>query len=416
MGQNFTIFDVEYECRNKSTPLNCNLTWENAGDVLNLTKLGATKYGEFEADGDLAGDALLASFVVPTAVSLSICVSLVLSLWMYRFDSPKIKRYTPSPGGAKRRRQRQEARIGAATPPDAQPKNELSYDILETILVAMADYQIIFGAALCVYFNVIGKCGVSMYHFNMGLNLLIVICGNTLLTLVIMRSFWAAPVSSLARLVAIGLLLFYQGKILWIQHARNQSFGMAEALPTTERNSSLILLQAACFLDPRALGNLTSQLYDDDATIKTARINVVGDLNHDGKKSVELYIWFFLVFCFAAVVVYQLAALLKACCRRKLKSGEYAPVTKKHRGCLHTSRLFLCTLTLLLSSVVCIWRIMYLYSLKGWVSESGWMKEDAYLGNEESGISSFGQAAALCTAIGFVFVAAERIEWKRARS
>ena len=81
-------------------------------------------------------------------------------------------------------------------------------------MVAMSDYQIVFAAAVILHFVLIGKCHLTMYHFNVGLNLMTIALANAMITLVFMKKFWKTPLSSISRLVVYGLLLFYQGKIL----------------------------------------------------------------------------------------------------------------------------------------------------------------------------------------------------------
>lgn len=63
------------------------------------------------------------------------------------------------------------------------------YNLFEAALVAVSDYQFLFAATLCIHFAVLGKCDISIYHFNIGINLMIIALANALVGLMFLRDF-----------------------------------------------------------------------------------------------------------------------------------------------------------------------------------------------------------------------------------
>lgn len=144
-------------------------------------------------------------------------------------------------------------------------------------MFAMSDYQIVFAAAVILHFVLIGKCQLTMYHFNVGLNLMTIALTNAMIALLFRNKFWKTPLPSMSRLVVYGLLLFYQGKILWTINKLTTEQDMIEARPPKQRKESLSLLPAICFLDPDVLRNVRRQVYEP-AESNTARTHVIGDI------------------------------------------------------------------------------------------------------------------------------------------
>ena len=93
MGSSFSS-EVEGECQKKNFTLNCELGWGMSADgTLNVTRVGKFEYGEFPANGDLAGigvsrqnrssltlisaqqadlEQTLLAFIIPTSISMII--------------------------------------------------------------------------------------------------------------------------------------------------------------------------------------------------------------------------------------------------------------------------------------------------------------------------------------------------------
>jgi hypothetical protein len=55
MGQNFTRFEVEFECKDKNIIADCGIGWTQTQGVVSLTDIGGMKPRDFESNGDIAG-------------------------------------------------------------------------------------------------------------------------------------------------------------------------------------------------------------------------------------------------------------------------------------------------------------------------------------------------------------------------
>ena len=125
------------------------------------------------------------------------------------------------------------------------------------------------------------SCRKLQYHFGVGTNLLLLACVNYLQTLAFVRHYWrswCAGVAALLRLLAVFGIYFFLGWILALQNTQPY-VGMhkytAERLPDNSRKDSVILLKAACFLDP-VFQNTTF------ASLDQQRRNSIGLKNNNG--------------------------------------------------------------------------------------------------------------------------------------
>lgn len=280
----------------------------------------------------------------------------------------------------------------------------------------MSDSQLVFGLALAIYFQVVGKCSVSMYHFKMGLNLIIVACINNLLTLILIRSFWRTWFSSIVRLGLTGALIGLLGKILYILKKLNYDYGLPEPLPPKSRTDSLILLPAACFVDSDYLQTFTA--LDLDQAKHQAKAAIIGRLEKVAgwveivPPTQEGIIWGFMVCFFGLVIFYRLTILLLQIRRRYLSHQKYESLTMKPSGFFSAWRFVVCLVALIFSLVVSIIIYIRVWSLREWVFHSHWLKNNEYLGNEEARPTTFGQITTLCALGGFFVVAFDRLTWK----
>jgi hypothetical protein len=326
----------------------------------------------------------------------------------------KANTVVPSPHSNRRRQGR-----APIDPTEHKPFSEKEYDFFEATLVALSDYQIIFAAAVCLHFGEIGKCNISMYHFNIGINLITIALANTLVTVVFLRNFWKTPISSLARIIIFGVLLFFQGQILWTLKDRADVQGTVESRPWKPRKNSLTLLPAVCFLDPDPLRRLIKQLKEPPEFF-TAKTDLVGPVNADQRWQTELNIWCGLVGLYTLVVLYQLFSLLKAsvrqCRMRKAQKGgsRYHQIAAKKppsRGWMW-SGVVICGIIYAACFFISIYRIIHVFHVREWVLFSGWMKDQENLGNPETNFASLGQVAALVTMAGFVIVGFDKLTWQ----
>lgn len=244
-----------------------------------------------------------------------------------------------------------------------------------------------------------------MYHFIMGLDLIILTCANSLLVLVFTRHFWRTPFSSVGRAVACGVLLYYSGQILWLIQHRHKVYGTVEWSPPSDRINSLVLLQAACSLDSEPLRELVNM--SNDPAVNASRAEDIGPLEQGDGPLPEYIFWYILVGCFGVAMLLRVVNLYF-----RRKADNDLAVTTKSGMFWRWIRFIVCFLTLILCISTYIYLIIHLIGLRQWVFESGWLMNDAYLGNEEVAVSSFGQVSALCAMIDFALAGFDKIDWK----
>ncbi|PSN74541.1 hypothetical protein BS50DRAFT_615414 [Corynespora cassiicola Philippines] len=415
MGSSFSS-EVEGECQKKNFTLNCELGWGMSADgTLNVTRVGKFEHGEFPANGDLAGIGTLLAFIIPTSISMIIGLIMLCGMGTHIKGGKAgalttMGKYTPSPHGEARCRRSHRSRSAYITEESApkETKNEQWYDLFESILMLTSDSQMVLGIALCINFALVGKCSISMYHFQMGVNILVITCANALLTLVLIRDYWRTPLSAVVRLTAFGMILYFLGEILRALHHREEEIGAAERLPPSDRMNSLILLGAACFLDPDPLKKL--------ALISDQQAQSVGRLTKDTIWSSERVLWLLIVGGSILAFLYRVGDLVRPFWKVRRDEHAYDIMEKKASSRWWPIFCFwVCAITWLLCIVTTVWQGNYLFSLREWVFNSGWMKSDEYLGNEEAHAATFGQLAALFAMTGMVIMAFDQWELKSKR-
>ena len=126
-----------------------------------------------------------------------------------------------------------------------------------------------------------------------GLTILEIACVNAVLAFTLLRHYWKAPLAAIIRLCGLATVLYFLGVTLQILKVRSYA---AERLPPDERLDSLILLKAACFLDPDF-----KRLVFDKLTPKD--FEAVGNLEYKGRRNPEWIFWFMLT-AFTCIVFF----------------------------------------------------------------------------------------------------------------
>ncbi|RSL75670.1 hypothetical protein CEP51_010659 [Fusarium floridanum] len=270
---------------------------------------------------------------------------------------------------------------------------ERSYDVLEAILFCIHDSQLLLAIALGLSFHLGTNCSTSQYHLDIAMNLSIIGCVSFLLAFTLVRNYWAAPIASVIRIACFGAVLYF----IALTIANQLNAGLSpEYEPPSSRNDSLILLDAVCFLNKTYSSDLNSTIGD--------QTGLVGTLGQDiPNMSYHKLIW-----------VVSIASLVSALLRlgQFFRYGTDGPARKTRSpdsdepiGFWSCILFIWWSATWLVCVVVYILTVRHVFSIREWVSNSGWIEPDDFSSNPENDVRSFGQIAAV-VASGSVAIAA----------
>ena len=136
--------------------------------------------------------------------------------------------------------------------------------MLDDLLLAAADAQLVFIIAYGTAFYSIWKCQVSLYHFSVAIHMVLIGLSTSTQSYTITRKFYKAPLMLILRAV-----IFWIGYVgLELTTAGNPSdknFTVTTKIPGKTQTDSVILLPAFCLLDDffGTISNLTfeQQIY-----------------------------------------------------------------------------------------------------------------------------------------------------------
>ena len=116
------------------------------------------------------------------------------------------------------------------------------------MLRAISDIQMLLALALGISVVLFGVCSTLQYHFEVGVNLLLLACANYLQALGLTRHYWRsrlAGIAALLRLLAVVGIYVCFGWILAIQNYptyRGKHHLIAERMPGGQKHDSAVLL------------------------------------------------------------------------------------------------------------------------------------------------------------------------------
>jgi hypothetical protein len=273
---------------------------------------------------------------------------------------------------------------------------EQMYDCLEAALFSVPDSQVLLAIALAGTFLAEGRCTLTQYHVDVAVNLILLACINYGLAFIFVRNYW----ESKAALLRILLFCIVLGFLGWLFHLQ-QSVGLSpERLPPSSRANSMILLDAECFLNTTSasvLGNLTTQEYDivgfPDRNLTTTPENI----------------------CFVLVVAISSINMVIRLAQFFLKEPSRVHVDPENGGPTLTSWLLFVWWTLTWGASVGLYIISakYIFGLRQWAAQSGWIQLDQDGTNPEGRIHDFGQLSAIVATAGVVVAGVDRIKTYR---
>lgn len=236
-----------------------------------------------------------------------------------------------------------------------------------------------------------------------GINLLLLSAVNQLQAFAIARRRRSllGSLATILKVVAVGFILYFIGWVLVTQNAqpyKERHQFVAERMPSSDRNDSVIFLKAACFLDPdfqRKFRNVT----------ETNRTMIGIETNKGSSPE-----WVFWVMVVVATSIVCLVCLLGFCCGRvwrKIKLRVESPPPANLTGGRWFDFVYWGFIWCL-SFAVYIYVCMTIFPLRDWAFKSGWLKPNELGGYAENDISGFGQSAALFSLVTVVFAMLEQ--------
>lgn len=258
----------------------------------------------------------------------------------------------------------------------------------------ISDAQLLLGLALAISFIILERCKTLQYHFQVAINLLLVTCGNFLLTLTLMRHVWSwrALFVTLMRLAAVICILLFLVWILALQNAspyRDDRPLVAERSPWdgNKKTDSVIFLPAVCFLDK----DFQKSAFHDVSSNGRARIGLVD--NHGQAPE-----W---IICFILSTALGITLFVRAACRCGRRRPQLADLPPP-AACGRLAVVFWLFIWSL-NTAVFIWCAWTVSHLRAWVDTSGWIKPDGNHSNPENDARGFGQVLALASIAGVFF-------------
>ena len=253
-----------------------------------------------------------------------------------------------------------------------------AYNFLESTLRAISDIQILLALALALSVVLFGICRTLQYHFEIGINLLLVACANYLQTLSLTRHYWRSwptRMAALLRLLIMVGIYFCFGWILAIQNHQpflNQHHFAVERMTADNKRDSAILLKAACFLEPSFQNNTFAHL-------NTAERTHIG-LQENTGGAAEWILGLTLGCVTLLIFMFRILGAINHSLEDRIKKMK-----------IHT---ILCASIWIFSLVVFCYSATTVSNLRSWVSKSGWLQPEEK-NNPDDNIRGFGQTAAL---------------------
>ncbi|KAH8587881.1 hypothetical protein B0O99DRAFT_526012, partial [Bisporella sp. PMI_857] len=117
------------------------------------------------------------------------------------------------------------------------------------------DSQTIVALSYGINFGMLGKCSLSAYHYNVGINTILCTCTAITFSVIMVRDYWKGVMAPALRfIISIGMFATL-GRMLWYQKERSIAPEPIGWLPRWEKvkgnsTDSTIFVPMACFLDP----------------------------------------------------------------------------------------------------------------------------------------------------------------------
>lgn len=265
------------------------------------------------------------------------------------------------------------------------------FTFLGQLLIANADTQLFIALAYGINFVVSSKCTLSAYHYEVGLNMVLLALASTNLSTLMLRDYWArAKIAATLRTLVIIVIYIFLGRMIAYQFMRESTPEEVWLAKLANSNpDSSILLPASCFLDPDL---------DPLRGLTDAQMDRVGGNPGSDTVTPEVIMYAFLALCFVLAHAAHVMRALRG--HRDPKRGRPAFV-----GLVV---ILYWTFCLGISAFVYAWCYGNVWVLRMWVHQSGWMEDDAEAERDVRGIGQLVPVVAMCFAVVWAFDRSKR--------
>ncbi|KAK4198767.1 hypothetical protein QBC40DRAFT_89686 [Triangularia verruculosa] len=360
-----------------------------------LLHLGGSAKGQFEGDPDIAGIGVLGAFLAVTTISVGLASA--STFWWITKNVLHWK-----------------SRISREEKTLRKRKASIS-SILEELIISCSDQQVFTGGAYAITLRYAKACTVSVYHYNIVSNILLVTCATHLMAVTVSSNYWEHRFVGGLRLAVTSLVYIITGILL--SNRGEPDLGFPTKVPTDEETYSFMLLPAACFqTDGIRLGT------ELDKSFKVGSANeFFNGQVHGWTQFIIMFLFFFL-----AVVVSVGRLVRRGQDHNGRRTRLIAWFKRTFKPLFRWRRIFylLFGMYLVAGLAVSSWTVvtsaLYVFSLRRWVHESGWMEpvdEEAPDRIAENDPSTFGQLVPVLlislTLFTFLQVISDRVTLRR---
>ncbi|KAK0744483.1 hypothetical protein B0T21DRAFT_447687 [Apiosordaria backusii] len=372
-----------------------NCTYNVTANNDALLHLGESIKGEFEGDPDIAGIGVLGAFLAVTTISV-----LLASVSAFWWLSKNVLHWKSRTSREEKTLRKRKASIAA---------------ILEALIISCSDQQVFTGGAYAITLRYAKACTVSAYHYNIVSNILLVTCATHLMSVTVSSNYWEHRFVGGLRLVVTTLVYVITGILL--SNRGEPDLGFPTQIPTNEETYSFMLLPAACFqTDGIRLGT------ELDKSFK------VGSANEFFNGQVHGWTQFIIMFLFYFLaVVVSVGRLVRRGQNHHGRRRRFIAWFKRtFKPLFQWKRFFYIFFGLYLVAGIAVssWTVvtsaLYVFALRRWVHDSGWMKPiDEEIPNRiaENDPSTFGQLVPVIlislTIFTFLQVISDRVTLRR---
>ncbi|SPO00987.1 uncharacterized protein DNG_03736 [Cephalotrichum gorgonifer] len=241
---------------------------------------GTVQRGEFMGNADIAGIGVVVGFCPGIFLCL---LGVVFGLREWAGRSRRVSRWAKKRKGVTMLFDPTEER---------SPSWTRLYSVLSNLIIANADTQLFIALAYGINFALSSKCNLSVYHYKVGLNMVLLALASSNLSILMVRSYWQrAWIAASMRVIVMVVILAFLGRMIAYQFTRTSrpEDMLYSKLRDSNRTDSSILLPMSCFLDP--------DLDPLQALTDTQLARVGGDLRGKDVTS-EIVLYGAVAFCF----------------------------------------------------------------------------------------------------------------------
>ena len=240
--------------------------------------------------------------------------------------------------------------------------------------------------------------------------MLLLTCATHLMSVTVVRNYWKFPWLAILRVICISGIFIVAGLLLTNQNAREEDPPFPTEVPPANETDSIIFLPAACFQSQSSGAPETLHATTENGTAfwNTLKRSKPGNL-------IQGWNWYILILLFYGAAI--IAEAIRFVRRGRSRPGWRARLATLFGRCFGrcfgrgtmlrriVQNVFLLYLAggVGISIAATIISARYIFSLRRWANDSGWLESDQDGKNPENDFSSFGQLVPIWTSAMIVF-------------